>query len=55
MQNIVWNDRISHKELEETNKGLQVKVLINHVWLFETPMDCSWPGSSLHGILQARH
>ena len=23
-------------------------------WLFETPMDCSPPGSSLHGTLQAR-
>jgi len=26
----------------------------NHVQLFVTPMDCSLPGSSLHGILQAR-
>ena len=24
------------------------------VWLFATPMDCSPPGSSVHGILQAR-
>ena len=24
------------------------------VWLFMTPMDCSPPGSSVHGILQAR-
>ena len=24
------------------------------VQLFETPMDCSWPGSSVHGISQAR-
>ena len=29
--------------------------LLSYVWLFETPMDyCSPPGSSLHGILQAR-
>ena len=28
---------------------------LSHVWLFATnPMDCSLPGSSVHGILQAR-
>ena len=27
---------------------------ISRVWLFVTPMDCSLPGSSIHGILQAR-
>ena len=26
----------------------------SHVWLFVTPMDCSLPSSSVHGILQAR-
>ena len=26
----------------------------NHFQLFATPMDCSLPGSSVHGILQAR-
>ena len=26
----------------------------NCVWLFSNPMDCSLPGSSIHGILQAR-
>ena len=26
----------------------------SHVWLFCDPMDCSPPGSSVHGILQAR-
>jgi len=25
-----------------------------HVWLFATPIDCSLPGSSIHGIFQAR-
>ena len=25
----------------------------SHVWLFVTPMDCSPPGSSVYGILQA--
>ena len=28
--------------------------LFCRVWVFETPMDCSPPGSSVHGILQAR-
>ena len=27
---------------------------LNHVWLFCDPMDCSPPGSSAHGIFQAR-
>ena len=26
----------------------------SHVQLFATPMDCNPPGSSVHGILQAR-
>ena len=26
----------------------------SHVWLFANPIDCSPPGSSVHGILQAR-
>ena len=25
-----------------------------HVWLFSNPLDCSPPGSSVHGISQAR-
>ena len=34
---------------------LRVKVkLLSHVRLFATPMDCSLPGSSVHGIFQAR-
>ena len=32
----------------------KVKVLDDHIWLFWDPMDCSPPGSSVHGILQAR-
>ena len=27
---------------------------LSHVWLFSDPMDCSPPGSSVHGIFQAR-
>ena len=32
---------------------VEVKSL-SHVRLFVTPVDCSLPGSSIHGILQAR-
>ena len=28
--------------------------LLSHVWLFQNPMECSLPGSSVHRILQAR-
>ena len=28
--------------------------VFSHVWLFCDPMDCSPPGSSVHGIFQAR-
>ena len=28
--------------------------LLSRIWLFATPMDCSLPGSSVHGIFQAR-
>ena len=28
--------------------------LLSHVWLFCNPMDCSLPGPSVHGFLQAR-
>ena len=31
-----------------------VVLSLHHVWLFWDPMDCSLPGSSVHGILQAR-
>ena len=27
---------------------------LSHVWIFVTPIDCSPPGSSVHGILRAR-
>ena len=32
---------------------MKVKPL-SHVWLLATPMDCSLPGYSVHGIFQAR-
>ena len=34
--------------------SLVVSVSVAHVQLFATPMDCSPPGASVHGILQAR-
>ena len=36
---------------------VNVKLLLtklSHVWLFYDPMDCSLPGSSVHGVFQAR-
>ena len=35
------------------NSPLNVCVL-SHVWLFRSPVDCSLPGSSVHGDFQAR-
>ena len=32
---------------------LQEVKSVSHVWLFATPMDCSPPGPSVHGIFQA--
>ena len=28
--------------------------MLSHVWFFATPLHCSLPGSSVHGIFQAR-
>ena len=28
--------------------------MLSHAWLFCKPMDCSLPGSSVHGVSQAR-
>ena len=33
---------------------LSLKSLLSHVWLSGDPIDCSPPGSSVHGTLQAR-
>ena len=38
-----------------TQNYLMFVCLLNYVWLFATPWrDCSLPGSSVHGIFQAR-
>ena len=47
------------KEIKSTSKqkGVQECLhaqLLSHVWLFVTLRDCSLPGSSVHGIFQAR-
>ena len=37
------------------DQGLEFVVLsLHHLWLFCGPMDCTPPGSSVHGISQAR-
>ena len=44
-------------EREEELKSLLMRVKVrslSRVRLFATPVDCSLPGSSVHGILQAR-
>ena len=38
----------------ETNFWIDCTCVLSHVWPFETPMDCSPPGSCVHGISQAR-
>ena len=43
------------RNIHSCDRSNHVKVLaLNHVPLFVTPMDCSSPGSSVHGILQER-
>ena len=47
---------LGHRHLwGATILSVKVKVKsLSRVWLFVTPMDCSLPGSTFHGILQAR-
>ena len=48
---LLWSLGITHCILFE----VKVKVLVAHLCLtLYDPMDCSLPGSSIHGILQAR-
>ena len=47
---LLWSFQSCHKCIE---KKVKVKVLVSRVQLCK-PMDCSSPGSSVHGILQAR-
>ena len=39
----LWDERLNYLKL------------FSHVWLFGNPMDCSLPGSSVHGISQAKY
>ena len=59
----LWDSDFSFHEsplllsLQHLSQSLLVVVVIwslSHVWLFCDPTDCSPPGSSLHGISQAR-
>ena len=45
-----WKKLIYHILLHD----LVVPESLSHVWLFCLPMDCSIPGSSVHGTLQTR-
>ena len=36
------------------NKGASLGCVLSCLWLISNPMDCSPPGSSFHGIFQAR-
>ena len=55
-----WGPRmyIANKPSDDTNATGQGLFLFFSCWAvsdsFETPMDCSLPGSSVHGVLQAR-
>ena len=54
--------RLDEEKTNQKNDKKKVKVLVkvkdkkklSHVQLFETPMACSLPVSSVHGILQIR-
>ena len=46
-----------HKEsdtTEQLNNSVVAVLLLSHIQLFCDPMQCSRPGSSVHGISQAR-
>ena len=45
---------VFYSEMKENFISFIVLYLLCRVWLFCTPMDCSLPGSSVHGISQAR-
>ena len=46
-----WNYTHSFSPLET---GFAYGLVAKPVWLFGSPMDCSLPGSSVHGIFQGR-
>ena len=45
---------VSAYKTETVGKWVCCAQSLSHVWLFETPMVCSLPGISVHGILQAK-
>ena len=54
-QDLLWPTSQSNRNKGKNKQlGPSQGVGLSHVWLFATPMDCSPPGSSIHGILQAR-
>ena len=56
INNLRYADGATHMaDSEEELKSLLMKVKsLSHVSLLAIPMDCSLPGSSVHGIFQAR-
>ena len=48
------SDSILLFSIFECTEKLCVLSHFSHIWLFCDPIDCSPPGSSVHGILQAR-
>ena len=51
-----WMKIMEARERMKWHKYLDHVVVVsslNHIWLFCNPMDCSPPGSSVHGISQA--
>ena len=49
-----WLVKIALQSQILMNSFAVIVELLSHVWLFCNPMVCSPPGSSVHGILQAR-
>ena len=51
---LLVSGRVSHLDQESVLLSTVCAQLLSHVQLFVTPMDCRPPGSSVHGIFQAR-
>ena len=48
----LWLNNLSYAQV--IFSSIIVALSLSRVWLFCDPMDCSVPGSSVHGIFQAR-
>ena len=52
--NLGWGTKIPHARDQLGPPSENSVCTLSHVRLFATPMDCSSPGSTVHGIFQAR-